>query len=193
MLETLLVIGIHREELGFGDRVAALLNSDHIQVMRIPKGISHARTGANSLFYYKTLHREIYLQLWQQAKGHYRLLIDLHCGLNDDGRCADIYCRDERLLHCVTRLTSHTDLGERLRLVKILAGSEVKHPTEYSDDIEVTALTSIPEQIWNSRSLIYVGLEIYLKEEGEGAAEDWHFARDLIEILQNCYILYEKT
>lgn len=188
MLETLLVIGIHREELGFGDRVAALLDSDHIQVMRIPEGISHARTGTDSPFYYNTWHREIYLQLWQQAKGHYRLLIDLHCGLNDAGRCADIYCRDERMLRRMAQLTSQTKVGERLRLVKILAGSEAKLPAEDSDEIEVRALTSIPEQILSGRSPIYVGLEIYLEEESEGVAEDWHFTRDLIETLQHCTV-----
>jgi len=186
MLEALLVTGIHREELGFGDRVTSLLNVDRIQVMRIPDGISHARTGTDDLFYYTNQHREIYLQLHQQVKGRYRLLIDLHCGLNDAGRCADIYCRDERLLQCVVERSRRTELGEELRLVKILANSEDSDGAGDGTGVHVGARTLIPEQLWNDPSFIYVGLEIYLTEPGDGVAEDWHFTGDLIETIQAC-------
>jgi len=88
MVDTLLVTGIHREELDFGDQVATLLDREKIELIRIPQGISHERKG-NDPFYYNICHREIYLQLRQQIKSDCRLLIDLHCGLNEVSRCAD--------------------------------------------------------------------------------------------------------
>ena len=185
-METLLVTGIHREELAFGDRVAALLDKQRIQVLRIPEGISHSRTGTDDLFYYNTRHREIYLQLRQQVKSHYRLLIDLHSGLNDSGRCADLYCRDEPILQCVAERSRQAGIGDQLRMVKILADSESSAPPVDRRDIDVGARTSIPKQIWDDRIFVYVGLEIYLAEEGVGTEEDWRFACDLIETISAC-------
>ena len=183
MTDTLVVTGVHREELGFGDRVAALLDHEHIDVMRIPRGISHSRTGKSDSFYYDTQHREIYLQLRQQAKGQYDLLIDLHCGRNDAGRCADLYSGDERILSRIAwRLTNH-QLKDRLRLVKILSDTEPS-PVRGSGAVTAGARTSIPEQIWNNRSFSYVGLEVYLPATGEGTQEDWQFARDLIDTVR---------
>lgn len=48
------------------------------------------------------------------------------------------------------------------------------------------ARTLIPERIGNDQSFFYVGLEIYLAEEGVGVDEDWRFARDLIEAIRVC-------
>ena len=192
MAETILVTGIHREELGFGDRVAALLDNDRIHIMRIPRGISHARAGTGGdLFYYNTRHREIYLQLRQQMKGRYRLLIDLHCGLNEAGRCADIYCRDERLLQCVSERAAQAGMDARIRMVKILADSESSQAAG-SRDVEAGARTAIPKQIWNDQGFTYVGLEIYLAEEGVGVDEDWRFARDLIETIRVCGMIEKR-
>ncbi|MCP5426022.1 MAG: hypothetical protein H6970_13290 [Gammaproteobacteria bacterium] len=188
MAETLLVTGIHREELEFGDQVAALLDTHQIGVMRIPEGISHTRPGSEDLFYYNTRHREIYLQLRQQVKAHYRLLIDLHCGLNETGRCADVYCRDPWLLHGVAQASKPLGLGERLRVVRILGDSEEVEPPDDFPDILLWARTPIPEQIWNNRRFLYVGLEIYLADTGAGQAEDWRYARDLIETVRHCAI-----
>ncbi len=185
-METLLVTGIHREELAFGDRVAALMDQERIQVLRIPEGISHSRTGTGDLFYYNTRHREIYLQLRQQVKSHYRLLIDLHSGLNDSGRCADLYCRDEPILQCVAERSRQAGIGDKLRTVKILADSESSVSPVDRQDIEVGARTSIPKQIWDDQVFVYVGLEVYLAEEGVGTEEDWRFACDLIETISAC-------
>jgi hypothetical protein len=193
MADALLVTGIHREELGFGDRVAALVDRQRLDVLRIPEGISHTRDGPDRLFYYNTRLREIYLQLRQQVKGRYRLLIDLHSGLNEEGHCADLYCADPRILHCAAQRSERTAMRQRLRLVKILAGSERHDPAEDGADIDVGARTEIPERIWNRRDPLYVGLESYLAEQGEGTAEDWRFARDLIEILLTCAALADSS
>lgn len=185
-MTTLLVTGIHREERDFGDRVAALLDRDRIGVMRIPEGISHARTGTDGLFYYEARHREMYLQLRQQVKGRCRLLVDLHCGFNEAGRCADVYCREERMLRCVARQASLIGKSEQVRAVKILTDTEASNSAKHTRLSLAGARTSIPQQIWNDCSCCYVGLEIYLTEEGVGTAEDWRFARDLIETIQLC-------
>ena len=47
MSRNLIVTGIHREELAFGDRVSDLLGDLDIDVMRIPEGISHRKTGTD--------------------------------------------------------------------------------------------------------------------------------------------------
>lgn len=186
MTGTLLVTGIHREELSFGDRVVELLDRERIQILRIPQGISHARSSADTLFYYNTQHREIYLQLWQQVKGRYHLLLDLHCGVNESGPCADLYSRDERLLQRISDRSKQLGVAEKIRLAKILKDSEeIKANNEDGQSI-IGARTPIPEQLWNDQVLIYVGLEIYLRKEGEGSTEDWMFARDLIELVQAC-------
>jgi hypothetical protein len=92
-----LVTGIHREELAFGDRVAALVDPEQVDLLRIAHGISNARTGTDGRFYSDTEHREIYLQLRQQLRQQPQWrgfpLIDLHAGVDDHGPCADIYCR----------------------------------------------------------------------------------------------------
>ncbi len=186
MVQTLLVTGIHREELGFGDRVAELLDKRSIQIMRIPQGISHTRSGTDGLFYYNTRHREIYLQLWQQVKGQYRLLLDLHSGLNDSGRCAELYCRHQQMLRCVKDRSKQIGIGDKLRLVKILKDAEKNIPYSSDGETMIAARTLIPEQLWNDQTIIYVGLEIYLKEEGKGSTEDWLFALELIELVQAC-------
>ena len=98
MNDTLLVTGIHRDELGFGDRVATVLPRGAVEVIRIPQGIPQPRRGPGEQFYSRTEHREIYLQLHQQVRGRYRLMIDLHKGLDETGRGAEIFCNDEALL-----------------------------------------------------------------------------------------------
>ncbi|MGD2118102.1 MAG: hypothetical protein PVG66_07075 [Chromatiales bacterium] len=185
MPETLLVTGIHREELGFGDHVAALLDSELIQVMRIPRGISHSRRAHDELFYFNARHREIYLQLHQQVRGRFRLLIDLHCGVNEAGRCADVYCHDQALLDYVSQRTQVKGLAQRLRGVRIVSE---QHDESLSADVaaaETHAHTRIPEKVWNDPNCIYVGLEIYLVSEGDGVAQDWCFAADVIELVQS--------
>jgi len=186
MAEALLVTGIHREELAFGDRVAALLDSNQIDVMRIPEGIPQNQINKDDRFYYKTRHREIYLQLWQQVVGQYRVLLDLHCGVNDSGRCADIYCQKEGLLECVAARSKEKDLAGQLKTVKIIRALKKDDLAANGRAVQIGAHTLIPDRIWNSPDCTYIGLEIYLSEAGEGVPEDWRFANELIEIIQGC-------
>jgi hypothetical protein len=95
---TALVIGIHKKELAFGCRVAEALPRAGIRIVRIDQGLPQEESFNGRGYYYSAFHREIYLQLHQQVKTEIRLLIDLHTGINESGRCADIYCSDHHLL-----------------------------------------------------------------------------------------------
>jgi hypothetical protein len=183
---TLLVTGVHREELGFGDRVAALLSNDRIDVLRIPKGITQRRTGTDDRFYATTQHREIYLQVRQQVRGRYELLIDLHSGIDDAGACADVFCRHEPFLACLAARIRGTGETQAIRLIRIAADDESIDPDRANTIADATARTWIPRVIWDQASPLYVGLEVYLARAGEGARDDWQFACRVIEAIRSC-------
>ena len=176
-----LVTGIHREDLGFGDRVSALVDADRIDLLRIPRGISRARSGPNDRFYHDAKHREIYLQLRQQVRNRYRLLIDLHSGVNESGRCADVYCSDEAFL---ARLDGRIVRPPKLcgvRLIKIISQAETVTRRERDDVVARDARTWIPRKIWGTDRPLYVGLEVYLPRAGDGEKADWDYALDVID------------
>ncbi len=183
MSTTLLVTGIHREELGFGDRVAKLLDHDRVDVLRIPEGITHSRPKAGDLFYYQTRHREIYLQVKQQIGSGYRLLIDLHSGRSSTSPCADVFCHDSAMLDCLLPDQRVFDQAHAVRLVKIVERHGPAAPVEASMPI---AHTWVPRELWDNPAFTYVGLEIYLHDSDEGAPTEWRFARELIDHIEAC-------
>jgi len=183
---TLLVIGIHREELSFGDRVAALVDPQRIDVLRIPSGIPHARTGTDDHFYYNAQHREIYLQLRQQVKGRCRVLIDLHSGLDEGGHCADFFCHDQSFLQSLATAIRQEGKERLVRLVKIIGQEEPVLRQGKSGIVDADARTWIPRKIWDDSSHLYVGLEVYLRTDGDGERDDWTFAWQLIELIDSC-------
>lgn len=178
--DTLLVTGIHREELGFGDRVSELLDPARIDVLRIPCGVSQVPSGPDDRFYFDARHREIYLQLRQQVRGRYRLLIDLHSGLNESGNSADIYCHDERFLRCLRGQIAQLPKLQGVRLIKIIAQDEPAVPKDARSVTAWDARTWIPNAIWQGHRPLYVGVEVYLPTEGEGERADWDYARQVI-------------
>jgi len=168
---TLLVIGIHREELAFGEAVAEGLHRGRIDVLRIADGLSGRRPRPDQRFVFEKLHRALYLQLLPHLRVEHGLLVDLHTGLDARGPCADIYTRD---IPGVTAL---------------LAGLAKPHPAprlvpllQKSDD-GPSAATVIPPEVWRSPRFLYVGLEVYLPEAGRGRPVDHAYARVLIEAL----------
>jgi hypothetical protein len=183
--DTVLVTGIHREELAFGDRVAELLQDDDIDVLRIPHGIPQKTHGTDAVFYATTRHREIYLQLRQQVKARYRLLIDLHCGIDDGGHCADVFCHDPGLRECLECQARSDPSMTRVRVIGIVAGDET--PSSAADGPRVTAAhTWIPRKVWQDSRCTYVGLEIYLPDGHHGDEDDWRFACSLVRAIQAC-------
>ena len=184
--DTLLVTGIHREELQFGDRVTKLLDTDVIDIMRIPQGIARARTGTEDTFYYGTRHREIYLQLRQQLRGRYRLLIDLHCGIDETGHCADIFCHDRHFLTCLALQSAIAKPPASVRLIKIVEPNSSTAVNSRDGIIAADAYTWIPREVWDDDRCTYVGLEVYLQHGNEGTEEDWRFAHTLIGSICTC-------
>lgn len=176
---TLLVIGIHREKLAFGEQVAACLDPAKMTVLRIGEGLSGRRPRPDERFQYDTLHRELYHQLLAHVrKRAYRLVIDLHTGIDRDGPCADIYCKNAALGGCVDKALRYADptWGPRTRVVPFA-------PTSGQTPF---ATCVIPEQVWNSPQFMYVGLEIFLPEHRIAQAEDWNYARGLVTLLAGC-------
>lgn len=183
----LLVVGIHDEERAFGERVAERLKEGLVDVLFIPKGIPQDKRPGEVPFYHKLRHREIYLQLRQQVLGRYDLILDLHTGINESGRCADVYCRDEFLLS----LLNGSELAE-IRTVHITAKNRSSAPalnkasTHRAHITQAVAHTIIPQEVWNSRDFLYVGLEVYIKQAGEGTKDDWLFTCKLVELILRC-------
>lgn len=183
---TVLVIGIHREELAFGDHVAALLEPAEIDVLRIPQGVPQTRPAAGRQFHYDTRHRELYLQLQQQVKGRYRLLIDLHSGLDEGGPTADVFCHQEDVLGRLGTRLREADGANHVRPLRIIARDESEPRAGWQEGAVVGAYTWIPRSIWEGGMPVYVGLEIYLRDPGAGGRGDWQFAREVIELIHGC-------
>jgi len=152
---TLLVIGIHREELAFGQAVAVDLDPASVQVLAIPDGLSGRHPRADQRFHWDTLHRALYLQLRPHVRRGHHLLIDLHTGIDQAAPCADLYA-----------------LAPPPRLISL--GDAVTGPG---------AQTIIPEAVWNDPDCLYVGMEIYLADPGPGRPAEREYARALIAAL----------
>lgn len=167
---TLLVVGIHREELSFGTAVAARLDRARIDVLAIAEGVSGRRPRADERFRYDTVHRALYLQLLAHIRPGHRMVIDLHTGIDSGAPCADLFSRDVPAL--AARLAPAPGLPRQPRFIS-LGGPAAGTSAE----------TAIPREIWDSRRFLYVGLEIYLPAPGAERAEDLDYARRLVEAL----------
>jgi hypothetical protein len=185
--EAVLVIGVHREELAFGERVAARVSSSTLDVLRIPEGLSGRRPRADQRFLYDTRHREIYLQLLPHVLGRYRLVIDLHTGVDEKGSpCADVLCADARFLACVAP-AAEPQLASGCGVRPVLLTAPTRRQAEGRTPTDVLrAETALPPKVWDSDAFIYVGVEVYLPQAGEGDAAAWAFAADLMERLIGC-------
>jgi hypothetical protein len=167
---TLLVIGIHREELAFGAAVAAGLDRGRFDVLKIPEGLSGRHPRADQRFHFDTLHRALYLQLLPHIQPCHARVIDLHTGLDPHGPCSDIYCRDSARL--AESLTKASGIQPVPRLISLLPDAAVP-----------SAATVIPPEIWRNPRFLYVGVEIYLPETGAGHPADLVYASTLLNAL----------
>jgi len=186
--ETVLVIGVHREELAFGDQVVRGLDPSLADVLRIPRGLSGRNPRQDQRFYYETLHRELYHQLAVQIRGRYRLLLDLHCGLDESPPCADLISREPALLACVERRAAarfgETGGSGYLRSVLLEEAPEAR-----CLDTATPARTVIPRGVWSDPTFEYVGIEVYLASPGVGQPRDRELALWLIRSVIECRAL----
>lgn len=198
MFKAVLVIGIHREELAFGEKVADILKFSALDVIKIKHGLSSKKPIHDDLFYYTTRHSELYLQLCQQVKRKYNLLIDLHTGVNDTGRCADIFSKSISLLdglqNTVQNITSKNSLQPRkIKLIQIIEDAiDLDRPImekvrkNVSKNEYDVCHTVIPQAVWSNKYFMYAGVELYLQKPGEGKEEDWRFAAEIIMNIHKC-------
>lgn len=180
--DTVLVTGIHAEELEFGDRVTGRLVDGDIEVLRIPEGVPQRCDDVAQQFRYRTRQRELYLQLHRQVKGRYRLLIDLHSGLDQDGPSADVYCHEPAVLDC---LATQLRAADRVRLIRIVGAGESVPPANRDPSAEAGARTCIPSAVWTGDQPVYVGLEVYLPVD-ERANDAEILAEQLIARIRSC-------
>jgi hypothetical protein len=184
--DTLLVIGLPRAELAFGDRVAEAVARAPVDVLRIPHGITQPRRSPRERFQSRTEHREIYLQLRQEVRGRYVRMIDLHHGLDAAGPAADVYCHDEAFLaRLAARLRGRPGATDLIRLVRIVAPDD-RDAGATETAAEAVAATWIPAKVWRGDTPLYVGLEVYLTGEGREDHAGRAFARDLIADIYAC-------
>jgi len=186
---TLLVIGVHTEERAFGKHVADEAEKSGIHVLCVDHGLSHKRRYGD-FFYHSTFLKELYLQLNQQIQGKYPLVIDLHSGVNEPGRFAEIYCKETGFLDALGRFLK-ADWGagsrepEAIRMLKIV--KDISRCDGHPKQGYSVCRSFIPETVWAGGHYLYVGLEIYLSALGEGSPEEWRFARRIINCIHSCY------
>lgn len=162
----LLVIGIHREELAFGERVAEGVDPARADVQRIPDGLSGRHPRADQRFHHELLHAALYEQLLPLASGRYRVLIDLHSGRDRDGPSVDLYCGRPRFCQSLAAALAREGLAGR--------GIEV---VPLGDSVA----TVIPRRIWDNPRFLYVGMEVYLPDGEQGEAVE--LARRLVGLV----------
>ena len=83
-----MVIGVHREELAFGDKVAEALDESRFALLRIAHGLSARRPRPDEQDRYLANHALLYHQIAERVEPSHRLLIDLHCRQCQPGEAA---------------------------------------------------------------------------------------------------------
>jgi len=179
----LLVIGAHRDELAFGERVSESLDPRRFSVLRIPQGISGKRPRPDQREAFRERHRALYLQILDYIEPEHRLLIDLHQGVDSGSLSADVMCADRDLLQrlCSTRSQPRGGQPACIRCVQLVGDTAKLDLTSAGKLSPLVAKPDIPEAVWNNAETRYVGLEIYLGREGAGSVEEQRFARFLVE------------
>ncbi len=184
--DILLVIGAHREELAFGDRVAETLEvlSDipPFSVLRIPEGLSGRHPRSDEVYRTDVQHRELYHQIKAEV-GSRRLVIDLHRGFDDHGPCADIFSGDDQLLRTIQNQIDDQGTDTKARALSSVRCIQIDHSERNQDRAMISAYTRIPREVWDAPSFRFVGLEVYIPTSDDGRQTDWVFAADLLKTI----------
>ncbi|MBK1700309.1 hypothetical protein [Thiococcus pfennigii] len=185
----LVVIGVHRDELAFGERVVQGLDTAHFAVLRIPEGLLGQRPRQDQFEQHLRRHHALYSQIHDQFVPGQRLLVDLHSGLDRRGRCADVLCADPRQLGCIATRTAVADpAGGTVRAIQLIADTALPELREAGVRPWPVARPEIPEAVWGAAEPLYVGLEVYLRRPGTGTPGDWAFARCLLATIADCVL-----
>lgn len=177
MAKALLVIGIHREELAFGEAVASGIDRALFDVLTIPEGLSGQRPRPDQRFRFDAMHVALYRQLLPYVKGRYPLLVDLHTGVNETGFCMDLFCRDPAWLSTLLPPLSRQKPEVAVRVLRMI------QPGEKCLDGEAVAETVIPGEIWRNPAFRYLGVEAFLSACGAGTTEEQDFTRQFLNQL----------
>ena len=187
--DTLVVCGVHHEELAFGQQATRKLDRGHFESLAIVQGLSAKRPTPDRLDHYLDAHARLYEQIATCAKPHHRLVIDLHCRLKDTSD-ADIFCAHDDLLDKMREgLWEYTASRKAMvRFIRMVTDQDIAGWSDARLKDRLFSKPEIPEEIWRPRSPIYVGVEIYLQREGRGKAKDWLLARHIIETIRTVLI-----
>ncbi len=179
MEKPLLLIGVHKSELAFGDQVARLLG-DAVNVLRVDEGLADAKPTPDALFHWCVRHKEMYSQVLQRVGRRRGPMIDLHTGLNQAARCADVYCHNEQFLSFLRHALSL----QRESSVRVLP--IVTDTSAVTGDTTPVARAYIPPAIWQSSRFLYIGVEVFLPVAGAGEPPDHAFAAQLVRLIIGC-------
>lgn len=187
--DTLVVIGVHREEAAFGEEVAKQLDGKNFDILRVGHGLSARRPRPDQLQAYLDGHDRLYRRIAEDISDGCQLMIDLHCRQKDRAD-ADLFAADAAFLdHC---LKAHEEdplmTGKYLRPIRMVSDADL-------DELSMEALRSqlfskpeLPEAIWRAEQPVYVGIEIYLQTEGTGSPDEWLFACHLIDMVRRVFL-----
>lgn len=183
-MRTLVVIGVHREELAFGDQVALGLDGQMIDVLRIPRGLSARRPRADQLATYRARHARLYEQICDHLQPIHGIVIDLHCSIGADP-VMDIICANAGYLATLQECCKHAEgLQDAIvRTIQMVSDDDIHEHEDVESGSQLFMKPDLPSSIWKARRPLYIGLEIYLQEEGAGICQDWQRSQSLIQII----------
>lgn len=136
----LLVVGVHREERAFGERVAARLPAARFDLLRIEHGLSGRRPGPDQLDACRRRHRALYEQILEQIKPDHRVVLDLHSGFDEAGFCADVLCADTELLRCIKHARTEAHAERRLTAGTVRGVQLVSNDATATERLAATAV-----------------------------------------------------
>lgn len=174
----LLIAGVHRQEFAFGQAIVEKIKHLPIEVLLIPQGISNL-AGDYLSAHYRRVHNEMYEQIKAHIKKRHTLVIDLHTGLHQTFGI-DLFSDGANLNPCL--LTS--DLKTISPQVRVIS---IKENLENKSGRNLTSYTILPKKIWQNKNFLYVGMEIYLQEEGIGTFEEQQDTIKVLNYLVECH------
>ena len=177
----LVLIGVHREELAFGDQVVKPLPTGRFGILRIKQGLSARRPRPDQFLSYLDNHDRLYQQITSSIGSDCKLIIDLHCRLKERAD-ADLFSGSEQILkQAAATLAANPDFsGKAIRPIRMISDKDLESLDLEAESPQLFAKPELPESLWRADSPLYLGLEIYVDEEGAGTAREWAFARQLI-------------